>query len=199
MHEHFFDHVNIPAENIHIPDGLVTPDRDRRLLPRIRGQAFKRPAASISACWASAATATSASTSRSACATAARGCVRSIRSPVARPPAISSAKQTCRRRPSPWAWARFWRARKILLMALGEHKANMIRECCEGTITPRVPASFLLEHDDATVLVDAAAGKRAHLPRPRPGFRQRGMDRRPDQAGRALALRADEQSPAQAR
>ena len=26
MFEHFFDHVNIPRENIHIPDGTVPPD-----------------------------------------------------------------------------------------------------------------------------------------------------------------------------
>ena len=27
MFEHFFDHVNIPRENIHIPDGQVPPDQ----------------------------------------------------------------------------------------------------------------------------------------------------------------------------
>ena len=49
-------------------------------------------------------------------------------------------------------------ARKILLIALGEHKARIIREVAEGPVTPRVPASYLQEHADATVLVDAAAG-----------------------------------------
>jgi glucosamine-6-phosphate deaminase len=51
-------------------------------------------------------------------------------------------------------------ARKILLVALGEHKAEIIREVTEGTVSPRVPASFLQEHADATVLVDAAAGSK---------------------------------------
>lgn len=50
-------------------------------------------------------------------------------------------------------------ARKVLLLALGEHKAKIIREICEGTITDRVPASCLQDHGDVTVLVDAAAGK----------------------------------------
>ncbi len=48
-------------------------------------------------------------------------------------------------------------ARKILLLALGEHKATVIRETVEGPATDRVPASFLQEHADASVLVDAAA------------------------------------------
>jgi glucosamine-6-phosphate deaminase len=49
-------------------------------------------------------------------------------------------------------------ARKVLLLALGEHKANIIREVTEGPVSPRVPASYLQEHADATVFVDAAAG-----------------------------------------
>jgi glucosamine-6-phosphate deaminase len=49
-------------------------------------------------------------------------------------------------------------ARKILLLALGDHKAPIIREVAEGPVSPRVPASYLQEHADATVLVDAAAG-----------------------------------------
>jgi glucosamine-6-phosphate deaminase len=49
-------------------------------------------------------------------------------------------------------------ARKVLLLALGEHKAKIIREVTEGPVSPRVPASYLQEHADATVLVDASAG-----------------------------------------
>jgi glucosamine-6-phosphate deaminase len=49
-------------------------------------------------------------------------------------------------------------ARKIVLLALGEHKAKIIRELAEGPVSPRVPASYLQEHSDATVLVDIAAG-----------------------------------------
>ncbi len=48
-------------------------------------------------------------------------------------------------------------ARKIILMAMGEHKAAIIREALEGEVTERVPASFLREHLDATVLLDEAA------------------------------------------
>src|SRR5207248_6441119 len=49
-------------------------------------------------------------------------------------------------------------ARKVLLLALGEHKASIIREVAEGPVSPRVPASYLQEHADASVLIDVSAG-----------------------------------------
>lgn len=48
-------------------------------------------------------------------------------------------------------------SRKILLLALGEHKSRIIREMVEGPPDRRVPASFLKNHPDAVVLLDAAA------------------------------------------
>ena len=40
-------------------------------------------------------------------------------------------------------------ASKIVLIALGEHKAGIIRETAEGPPIPRVPATWLREHADA--------------------------------------------------
>ncbi len=48
-------------------------------------------------------------------------------------------------------------ARKVILMALGEHKAQIVREAVEGPPSDRVPASYLREHANASVLVDSAA------------------------------------------
>ena len=51
-------------------------------------------------------------------------------------------------------------ARKVVLIAQGEHKAGIIRETAEGPATPRVPATWLREHADASLWLDsAAAGK----------------------------------------
>ncbi len=53
-------------------------------------------------------------------------------------------------------------ARKIVLMAVGEHKAAIIRETIEGPVNERVPASLLKEHNDAVICSDlAAAGELA--------------------------------------
>jgi len=48
-------------------------------------------------------------------------------------------------------------ARKIIMMAFGENKAPIIARAVEGEVTPTVAASFLQQHRDATVLLDRAA------------------------------------------
>ena len=58
-------------------------------------------------------------------------------------------------------------ARHVLLLALGEHKASIISETLEGSITDRVPASFMQEHVDARALLDIpAAGQLTGLAKP---------------------------------
>ncbi len=48
-------------------------------------------------------------------------------------------------------------ARRVLFMALGEHKAKIIRETLEGVVSDRVPASYLQEHGDVRALLDNSA------------------------------------------
>ncbi len=48
-------------------------------------------------------------------------------------------------------------AKKIYLMAWGEDKAKMIKECVEGEITNNIPASFLQNHNNTHVVVDLSA------------------------------------------
>ncbi len=48
-------------------------------------------------------------------------------------------------------------SRKILMLALGEHKSRIVKEMVEGPPDRRVPASFLKTHPDVVVLLDAAA------------------------------------------
>jgi len=48
-------------------------------------------------------------------------------------------------------------ARRLVLMAWGQHKAGIVREAVEGPVTPQVTASFLQEHDNAQFVLDAAA------------------------------------------
>ena len=49
------------------------------------------------------------------------------------------------------------RSKKIILFAYGKEKAEAIRGCIEGPITTNVPASFLQNHDDVTVILDKDA------------------------------------------
>jgi glucosamine-6-phosphate deaminase len=52
-------------------------------------------------------------------------------------------------------------ARKIAIMAFGEHKAPIVHKAVEGSMTEAISASFLQEHADATFLLDHAAA--SHL------------------------------------
>ena len=48
-------------------------------------------------------------------------------------------------------------ARRIVLMAWGQHKAEIVRSAVEGPVTPQITASFLQEHDQVHFIVDRAA------------------------------------------
>lgn len=49
------------------------------------------------------------------------------------------------------------RARRLLLLAFGEHKATVVAAAVEGAVSASVPASAIQLHPDATVIVDEAA------------------------------------------
>lgn len=48
-------------------------------------------------------------------------------------------------------------AKKILIVASGEDKADIVQRAFFGPITPQVPASVLQLHNDVTLVVDEAA------------------------------------------
>ena len=51
------------------------------------------------------------------------------------------------------------RARRILLLAVGSHKATIVAKTIEGKVTDEVPASFLQQHPNVSVYVDRAAAE----------------------------------------
>ncbi len=159
MHEHLFKFINIRPENIHIPDGLTPPDRleeycreydaaiaraggiDLQLLGIGRNGhiGFNEPF--------------SARNSRTRVATL---------DPVTRRDAASDffSEENVPIQAITMGLGTILEARKIVLIALGEHKAGIIRETAEGPATPRVPACLLREHPNASLWLDtAAAGK----------------------------------------
>lgn len=50
-------------------------------------------------------------------------------------------------------------SRKLILIAKGAHKAEIIRQAVRGPVTTDIPASVIQLHPDCEVLVDAAAGR----------------------------------------
>jgi glucosamine-6-phosphate deaminase len=51
-------------------------------------------------------------------------------------------------------------ARRVILMAWGERKANIIKASVEDEVTSQVPASYLQEHRNATFILDKAAASK---------------------------------------
>ncbi|HTU25285.1 MAG TPA: glucosamine-6-phosphate deaminase [Pirellulales bacterium] len=159
MYEHFFDHVNIPRENIHIPDGQVPADRvsdhcrqyeaaiaaaggiDIQILGIGRNGhiGFNEPY--------------SPRMSRTRLATL---------DTVTRRDAASDffAEENVPTHAITMGVATILEARKVVLIAQGEHKGGIIRETAEGPATPRVPATWLREHRDASLWLDSAAASK---------------------------------------
>jgi glucosamine-6-phosphate deaminase len=151
MRRELFDHVDIPAENVHIPDGMVAPENlaahcaayedairaaggiDFQLL----GIGFNEPG--------------SPRDSRT----------REIElDPITRQdaaPSFGGLDQVPTHAIS-MGCGTILEARKIALLAWGSGKAAIVKEALTGPISDRVSASFLQEHADATFYLDAAAG-----------------------------------------
>ena len=156
MFEHFFDHVHIPRSQIHIPDGTVPPEQvddycrryedaieqaggiDVQLLGIGRNGhiGFNEPF--------------SIRNSRTRLATL---------DPLTRQDASSDffSEQNVPHQAITMGLGTIFDARRVILIALGEHKASIVREAAEGPIGDRVPASFLREHPAASILLDEAA------------------------------------------
>ncbi|NHI92987.1 MAG: glucosamine-6-phosphate deaminase [Candidatus Lokiarchaeota archaeon] len=48
-------------------------------------------------------------------------------------------------------------AKKILLLASGEHKAEIMKSMIDGGVTEKIPASYLKYHNDLTIIIDKSA------------------------------------------
>jgi glucosamine-6-phosphate deaminase len=92
-------------------------------------------------------------------------------------------------------------ARKIVLLAFGEHKAGVVRKALEEDMTDAVAASFLQKHPDSTFILDqAAAGELAAVSSPwsvgpvrwTPELIRRAVIRLSLQVGKALLKLSDE-------
>jgi glucosamine-6-phosphate deaminase len=166
MQETFFNHVNIPPQNINIPDGLVdlneAEDWCQRYEQKIRRAGgldllilgigrtghvgFNEPG--------------STRHSRTRMVTL---------DPVTRRDAASSffGEDNVPQQAITMGVGTILDAKKIVLMAFGEHKAKIVQRAVEGTVSDAVAASFLQQHNDATFLLDeSAAGELAAFKHP---------------------------------
>ena len=81
-------------------------------------------------------------------------------------------------------------ADEVILMATGEHKAPIVRRAVEGEISANVAATYLQQHPNATVFVDAAAA--GELTRVRTPWLVRSVDWDDELTVRAVVWLANE-------
>jgi glucosamine-6-phosphate deaminase len=156
MNEYLFDHIDAPREHIHIPDGGVPREQiaafcesyEQRIaeaggidyqvlgVGRTGHIGFNEPG--------------SARDSRTRLITLDR---------VTRMDAASDffGERNVPRHAITMGVGTIMQARRIALLAFGEHKAAIIKRAVEGEISPSVAASFLQQHPDATIHLDPAA------------------------------------------
>ncbi|MBN1909281.1 MAG: glucosamine-6-phosphate deaminase [Pirellulales bacterium] len=156
MYESFFDHVNIPPENIHIPDGTIGPDEVDEHCRRYE-EAIRR-AGGIDIQLLGIGRNGHIGFNEPPAMRASRTRVVTL-DPVTRKDAASDFfhLENVPSQALSMGVATILEARKIFLLAFGEHKSRIIRAAVEDPVSERVPASFLREHSDVSFLLDAAS------------------------------------------
>jgi glucosamine-6-phosphate deaminase len=158
MEETFFNHVNILPHNIHVPDGTIQPEEAEdycalyeQLIRRAGGIdlqilgigrtghiGFNEPGS------------TRTSQTR-----------RVTLDPVTRRDAASGffGEENVPHQALTMGVGTILEARRIVIMAFGEHKAPIVQRAVEGPVTDAIAASFLQQHPDTVFLLDEAAAK----------------------------------------
>lgn len=157
MHEHLFNHVDILPENIHIPNGTLQmedvkkfcQDYDKKIIAaggldiqilgigRTGHIGFNEPG--------------SHRNSQTRMITLDH---------ITRRDAIRDfiSEENVPRKAITMGVESIMRAQRVILMAWGEGKAKVVQKAVEGPITSNIPSSYLQEHDNATFVLDQAAG-----------------------------------------
>ena len=159
MKEHLFNHINIPKQNIHIPDGTLARedvqqfcDDYEKSIERLGGIdvqvlgigrtghiGFNEPG----------------STDRSV--------TRLITlDQVTRMDAASDffGEENVSRKAITMGVGTIMKARRVIMMAWGEGKAAIVQRAIEGPVTDQIPSTFLQKHPKTLVVLDAAASSK---------------------------------------
>ena len=154
MHHNLFDHVNLPAENSHLPNGME-PDSDRecrRYSELIRSMGgvdlqllgighnghigFNEPGDAFDNDV---------------------HCVNLTQSTIEANKRFFASADDVPKQAYTMGIKTIMQAKKILIVASGEDKAEIVQKAFFGPITPQVPASVLQLHNDVTLVADEAA------------------------------------------
>jgi len=156
MHETFFNHVNIKKHNIHIPDGTLKKDDVEDYCQRYEMAIRKAGGIDIQVLGIG---------RTGHIGFNEPGSTRNSRTrlvtldPVTRRDAAGDffGEENVPQQAITMGVGTILEARKVVLMAFGEHKAPIIVKAVEQPQSEAISASFLQSHPDSTVLLDEAA------------------------------------------
>ena len=154
MHQNLFDHVNIPEGNTHLPDGMALDpekecDRYNNLIQSMGGvdlqllgighnghMGFNEPGDSFDK---------------------QVHCVNLTESTIEANKRFFASADEVPRQAYTMGIGNILQAKKILIVANGEGKAEIVKKAFFGPVTPQVPASILQLHQDVVLVADEAA------------------------------------------
>lgn len=156
MHEQLFDHIDIPPEQINIPDGTLKPEE----IPAFCAQYEKKIADLGGIDFQILGIGRSGHIGFNE-----PGSTRDSRTRlivldrITRLDAASDffGEENVPRRAMTMGVATVLSAKRIVMLAFGENKAAVITKAIEGPATSSCPASFLQQHSNVTVYLDEAA------------------------------------------
>ena len=156
MRETFFDHVNIPAENIHIPDGTI-PLRDVDAFCEAYEHAIEK-AGGIDLQILGIGRTGHIGFNEPGSPRDSRTRIVTL-DPVTRQDAASDfyGEENVPQQAITMGVGTILSARKIIIIALGEHKSPIVRRALEEPQSEEVTASFLQTHRNVTFAVDQAS------------------------------------------
>lgn len=156
MRETFFDHVNIPKENIHIPMGDTPPDTVEDHCLRYEREIQKHGGIDLQILGIGRTGHIAFNEPGSSRHSRTR---RVTLDPVTRRDAASGffGEENVPNFALTMGVGTILEARQVVLLAFGEHKAGIVRKALEDGISEAITASFLQDHPNATFVLDQSA------------------------------------------
>ncbi|CAI8174784.1 MAG: Glucosamine-6-phosphate deaminase 1 [SAR116 cluster bacterium] len=156
MKEHLFDHLDIPEDQIHIPDGLIQKEEMKAYCAAYESKieavggidiqilgigrtghiGFNEPGSSLK------------SKTRM---------VRLDRMTMLDAASDFFGKENVPSKAITMGVGTIMNAKRVILMAWGEGKASIIKQAVEGPIKESIPATFLQQHENCHFIIDQAA------------------------------------------
>lgn len=156
MHENLFDDIDIPSQNIHIPDGTIPKSEVYEYCRTFEEKIEQSGGLDVQILGIGRTGHIGFNEPGSLAKTRTRLVTldEMTRSDAA---AAFYGEEHVPRQAITMGVGTILRARKIYLMAWGEPKASVIRDTVEGEITEQVPATYLQNHDNTVIVLDEAA------------------------------------------